>query len=944
MSALETLENWLRSEYASQLNVSLSSQLTPGAVAVWQYADSSPETASLFDLDLGVWFKFVEISESTKVAGMVNESVQKALSDSAQLLWKTGIPEQSQDSRGTWTITLVFVIQMSCRADWEQAVQNLRAESGFTEEFSIDLVVFDNLSTLGMQLSQGLAMPRLLLASRRLLRLPPQEIESWLSADAEVKRLLGALPDRFASPQEKKLVEAMVKRVTEDTPTATSKEFPARPVDLKQINIKRMRNISDFSLALQSSGKPVVAHIIHGPNGTGKSSIFEGLSFAVSGSSRRMVEYLADTDIYRPVAANYIKNVLTPLDGSQAPQIEANGNNSLLDMPADEQDAEQRLVKFDGNLLAQEDARNFVETAGRKLGTRVLSGYSVLAQSLQSFCEREYNQANSRRQAWLREFGIAASVTKEESRLTKLVDNFIGRYYPQGTQQIEFWLDALAQRIMENSVEARSLAFDWKEADSKAKRDDLGKIIVQLNKLGADAECERAIYGWLERRNKVLARMALLRQSTARASSEIAQQRSEIEEDLVKWQRWLQRERNPEAEVTTKGLSAPDGELNKRLLVVKALGLSLAEHQQHLKQVQGTFLSSWASTHPDTCPTCNANHADAGGIVIAVAQLTDLIDRQLVATRKDYSEILSQLRELQKANEQLGQCPVSEERRIAVGRLLGFTAHESLESLLKEQNSVGLLLRSLDLLISPPELPLIEDTTVAAKRVWNAIEVENAKGAALWTLPDQWSRIKDLVDKECLGIIQHHLPRTLQAVWTEIAMTMTPARWNLSDQPRLVAESKRGSENLKIAVGNDKRQIGVRHIFNQAENHVLGLAWFFTRYLSSGRFRHSLVALDDPAQEMDQTTFRSFTRLLQTFCRLHERYDQSLTLVLFLHQEDRALDAARATNHQVTSLRWAKEIASAASVEQLILIGPEFKAPLPKPLQASAVDQLSTSS
>ncbi|UUZ78041.1 hypothetical protein LP414_14835 [Polaromonas sp. P1(28)-13] len=154
-------------------------------------------------------------------------------------------------------------------------------------------------------------------------------------------------------------------------------------------------------------------------------------------------------------------------------------------------------------------------------------------------------------------------------------------------------------------------------------------------------------------------------------------------------------------------------------------------------------------------------------------------------------------------------------------------------------------------------------------------------------------KYKKVVDGECLLIIQRHLPKTLQAVWAEIAMTITPARWNLADQPRLTAESKRGSESLKILVGGDKRQIGVRHIFNQAENHILGLAWFFTRYLSSGRFRHSLVALDDPAQEMDQTTFRSFTRLIQTFCRLHERYGHPLTLVLLLHQEDRALDAAR---------------------------------------------------
>lgn len=99
------------------------------------------------------------------------------------------------------------------------------------------------------------------------------------------------------------------------------------------------------------------------------------------------------------------------------------------------------------------------------------------------------------------------------------------------------------------------------------------------------------------------------------------------------------------------------------------------------------------------------------------------------------------------------------------------------------------------------------------------------------------------------------------------------------------------------------------------------------------------VRLQRNSTEMDQTTFRSFTRLIQTFCRLHERYEHPLTLVLLLHQEDRALDAARATNHQVTALKWAKEINSSA-VEHLILISPEFRAPLPKALQPPQPDKL----
>jgi len=109
-----------------------------------------------------------------------------------------------------------------------------------------------------------------------------------------------------------------------------------------------------------------------------------------------------------------------------------------------------------------------------------------------------------------------------------------------------------------------------------------------------------------------------------------------------------------------------------------------------------------------------------------------------------------------------------------------------------------------------------------------------------------------------------------------------------------------------IAVMND-RKILARYLFNQAEIHLLGLAWFFMRYFSHGRFRYALIAMDDPAQEMDQTTYRAFTRFMQTLARLHRQHKRPFSILLFLHQEDRALDAARAMNALLNVLGWEKE-------------------------------------
>jgi len=149
-------------------------------------------------------------------------------------------------------------------------------------------------------------------------------------------------------------------------------------------------------------------------------------------------------------------------------------------------------------------------------------------------------------------------------------------------------------------------------------------------------------------------------------------------------------------------------------------------------------------------------------------------------------------------------------------------------------------------------------------------------------------------------------------------------------------ELKRGAEKLGIVMKQDDEvsRLPARHILNQAEQHVLGLAWFFTRHLTHGRFFIPFIALDDPAQEMDQVTYRKFVRFLQAFQRIHKVLSAPLTILVFLHQEERALDLARATspNGALTILEWSREIRSsgpASTVHVLQLRNSEQTAPLP---------------
>ncbi|RYD74418.1 MAG: hypothetical protein EOP84_19945, partial [Verrucomicrobiaceae bacterium] len=461
----------------------------------------------------------------------------------------------------------------------------------------------------------------------------------------------------------------------------------------------------------------------------------------------------------------------------------------------------------------------------------------------------------------------------------------------------------------------------------------LAKRLLDLDAVGSTEDCHRVIEHWIVSRDAVLSEIAKVASDLSASLTTLAEQRSELGEDLITWRNWAMRKAG-EAQTPPQEPSpaeAASEALNKTLSELKALGQHISLHQQHLRQVQTSILPSWIKYEPNLCPTCKSNHSEEGGIAQRIQTLLTEVEQHLTAARQEYSTVLTRIRSIEKQRADVGQCPLSEERRSAISRMLSSDSEfHALEKHFSDGGSFDQFLRLIDTAIAVPTLPTAGDASQLSVSLWRDIEAENARGSALWDLPSRWGKIREAVNKECMTIVQQHLPRTLEAVWTELAMSMTPARWNLAGPPRMHAETKRGSESLRVLVSNGKRDVHVRHIFNEAENHVLGLAWFFTRYLSSGRFHHALIALDDPAQEMDQTTFRSFTRWLQVLCRLHERRKHPLSLVLFLHQEDRALDAARATNHQMTTLRWARKIDQATTVEHLVLLAPEFAAPLPK--------------
>jgi hypothetical protein len=163
----------------------------------------------------------------------------------------------------------------------------------------------------------------------------------------------------------------------------------------------------------------------------------------------------------------------------------------------------------------------------------------------------------------------------------------------------------------------------------------------------------------------------------------------------------------------------------------------------------------------------------------------------------------------------------------------------------------------------------------------------------------------------------------LEKVWLEITLTLTTAAWLLPVRPTLKLEQ----QGKSLSVQADKSGRYIRYIFNSAERHVLGLAWFFTYYLAKRRFEEAWMLLDDPAQEMDQPSFRELVRLWETLLRMHRRKGRPFTMIVALHQEERALDATRATNGQLYILGWKKDqqnMSSESSVKKVALLAPGY--------------------
>jgi hypothetical protein len=332
----------------------------------------------------------------------------------------------------------------------------------------------------------------------------------------------------------------------------------------------------------------------------------------------------------------------------------------------------------------------------------------------------------------------------------------------------------------------------------------------------------------------------------------------------------------------------------------------------------------WMEQHAKECPTCNTDLESRGGFA---AVLTGLIE----STAKERGELEVEFRELSRRlrerNEELAQMgvasnPVDEAQQQSIIRLIGpfLGPGLAMDATLRSHIAAERLMAFISHLRSCPQIPVsVNEQSVASATAKEIIALCN-NVSQTFNSPNNWGAVRKMMTETLGDVVKSHLPSTIGALWTELALNLTAAPWLLRLRPSFHARTQRNAQSLTIRMGSEEGAPLARHILNQAEVDILGLAWFFVRFIVSGRFVLPLLVLDDPAQQMDQTTYRDLCRMLETIARIHKKNEEALTLIVLFHQEDRAMDAARALNATLNVLSWS-EMQSIGSIRRVQLFG-----------------------
>lgn len=935
---LEQCERWLVSQYKNVLGLDLAGD--PVRLR-WLPADSLTNEAeseeahglAVEDADIG-WLLFLLPYEPGRLESQVNQ----ALGLRSRLLREsnyTGNAKagEKEDQDSTWRVGLVWLIEDNKWADWQRHILGLRRESGAVEEISVDAIKITQNDVPAALHAHGL--PRLLLHTRALFSQSVTEAEKWLSADDQVSAKLENFSQQFDTPRARAFARELEEKAKSFQPAET-RPLSSAARQFRRFRVKHFRNLDTLEVvADHAEDTKAQAIVLFGPNGTGKSSFAEAISLAAFDTSPRLEEFMGDPDLRRPTAETYLKDYLTPLasfnSSNAKPCFAWDKGGKYEETPfVLNPDAESRR-RFEGVVLNQEDSLKFTELPSEELAARVLKGYSALADHLLVWLVQEEKRTNETKLVFTRKYGLSGATKLSATAYKGLAETLLSEQLQRPSPEFLNWLRFLERLSDEDGGNASKLVSDWtSQQDNVVKR--LAETVAKLQEKGASqSHVAQAIREKLDEFDRLAKQSIDFRQ---RLESRIVTLREQLDVALTQmesWGVWLasQATTAPTApETDSQALTVEIESIAKERTTLEANGKTLRGRLDLLDHAKQFLASHWTAQHPDTCPVCNSDVAEREGIVAVVTALQEETNTTIQTLRARHVEIQNRQKELDAKLKAVGMltCPLAVEDQTRLRDWLKPFLPEGagLEDWLANTQRRGQLKGDLSRVRVLPEAPKpYADANLVADRLAKDFIALTQEADKALEDPQSVGEVKKAFEQRLENVLKDHLPSTLEKVWLEITMTLTAARWLLPVAPALKLDQR--GKSLSVQAGDNGQFL--RYLYNAAERHVLGLAWFFTYYLAKRRFEEAWMLLDDPAQEMDQPSFRELVRLWETLLRIHQRKDRSFTMIVALHQEERALDATRATNGQLYILGWQKEqkdTNSQSSVKRVVLLAPGF--------------------
>jgi len=884
---LECCEDWLTSQYKNVLGLDLGG----GAVRIrWLSTDSlskeseraDAQSLVIEDADIG-WLIFM----LPYVPEYLEHQINQALGLRSRLLREsnyTGSEKagEKEDQDSSWRVGLVWLVGENSWNDWQQKIIELRRESGAAEEISLDAVsIKDNNVRASLDVH---GLPRLLLHTRALLRQTPEEAEKWLSADSQVSEELKSFSQQFSTPRARTIARELEEKAKALGPSEKL-QFSSQPREFEYFRVQDFRNLGSLEIAVdRAENTGAEAIILFGPNATGKSSFAEALSLAAFETSPLLERFMLDKDLSSRSVKSYLEDYLTPLNtiGVQPSFTWGKSGKSEFILNPDE----GSKVRFEGVILNQEDSIKFTDLSRGELAERVLTGYSSLADNISGWLKQEESRARDTKSEFTRKHGLNSTITLSSTAYNRLADTLLSRQLQRPSPEFIDWLRFVGRLSDDDGLRASTLVSGWiNQQDTVVKR--LADTLATLQEKGASRlHITQAIQEKLSEYGVLAEQSGEFRQRLERRTISLGERLENALVQIETWGTWLESLTNAQdkSDADNEVLQVEIDKLSTKRTELESNGRALRGRLDLLDQAKQFLTSHWSNQHPDICPVCDSNVKDRQGIDVVVSVLQKETDTTIRTLRTQYVEIQTRQKDLDAKLKAAGMsiCPVAAEDLAQLKKWLTPFLPEGamLEDWLIDPQLRTQLKSDLSRMRILPGAPKpYADVSQESERLATEFIALTQEADSVLEDPQAIGEVKRIFEQRMEKILMDHLPATLERVWKELTLTLTTASWLLLGQPNMRL-AQRG-KSLSVRLGATDRHI--RYIFNAAERHVLGLAWFFTYYLAKRRFDEAWMLLDDPAQEMDQPSYRELVRLWETLLRLHQRNCQPLTMIVALH-------------------------------------------------------------